>query len=234
MKLFSNRTWPSIYQRGLKTLGLNRQTQDRYDINYRFFESWTPESAYIFGFIAADGYLKVDNGYRNDTSLQFEIAEYDADILYKIKDALEYEGPVTHSSRGTVRLSIFNRKICKDLADKGIPIQDKTENMFWPETLPQELESHFVRGLFDGDGSIYQKQNSICVQFLGNESVLNSLKNSLPILSKRRVRKRNYGNIWDLQYSYRMAEAIIGWMYQDATIYLQRKYDKMTKISEPS
>lgn len=229
LRLLPNRTWCAIRQRGFKTFNLNRLSRDKYDIDYRFFEKLTPESAYVLGLVAADGYLKIDHGARGDTALQFEMAEYDRDILDKVKLVMRYEGPVTVSKRNTVKLCIANRKICLDLEKHGIPRTNKTEKLEWPVNLSADLVLHFTRGLFDGDGSVYDDKG-ISIQFLNNSCVLEALKELLPTQSKVRVRKRNYGNVWDLQYSNRKAVDILIWMYQDATIYLDRKYKKTLEL----
>ncbi|MDB1954229.1 hypothetical protein PMY38_04575 [Clostridium tertium] len=101
MKLFSIRSYNSILQRGIKTLNLSRKSQDRYDINYKYFEEWNKDSAYIFGFIAADGHLIYEKGEKKINALQFELASYDSEILDKIKEKLKYEGKVILTKRNT-------------------------------------------------------------------------------------------------------------------------------------
>lgn len=229
MKLFPNRTWPAILQRGLKTLKLNRESQDRYYIDYNFFSEWTPESAYIFGFIAADGYVFYEDGIDNKNGLQIELSGYDMDILKKIKKILKYEGPILYSKRDTVKLQINNKKIIKDLIDKGIPAKNKTFDIKYPETLPDNLVRHFIRGLSDGDGSIYYCRNNINWELLGTKSLLESVKNKLPIDTNNiHLQDRNkYGiNVFSFKISYKKAREILNWMYKDATIYLGRKYNK--------
>ena len=233
--LFPNRTWPSITQRGWKTLNLVRLSQDKYDIDYNFFSEWNEKSAYIFGFLAADGYLKYESGSRNETSVQIELAWYDKDILYKIKEALSYEGEIRESSRGTYKLSFANKKLCKDLIEKGMPPNDKTNKMAWPESLPDELASHFIRGLFDGDGSIYLEKDrkNPSYQFLGTESILIGIKNQLPIrMEKHSIYDRNHcgANVHCLKISNGSCKQIFEYMYKDATIYLDRKYNKAKEL----
>ena len=171
-ELLPNRTTHAINQHGNKELGLSRISKDRYKLNYKFFEEWTPESAYIYGFISADGYIKYEHGERNENSLQFELAEYDHDVLDKIKDVLQYEGDVKYSKRNTARLMINNKKLIHDLIEKGIPRTNKTFDITYPETLPDELFCHYLRGLFDGDGTIYIEENRLLFRLLGTESLL--------------------------------------------------------------
>ena len=57
MNMFPNRSWNAILRREIKKLNLSRESQDRYYIDYNFFEDWSNDSAYIYGMIAADGHL---------------------------------------------------------------------------------------------------------------------------------------------------------------------------------
>ena len=232
-ELLPNRTTHAINQHGNKELGLSRISKDRYKIDYKFFENWTPESAYIYGFISADGYIKYEHGERNENSLQFELADYDHDILDKIKDILQYEGEVRYSNRNTVKLTIGNKKLISDLIEKGMPRTNKTFEIDYPYALPDELFSHYLRGLFDGDGTIYIKDNTILFRLLGTQSLLNTIHEKICMLcidiSTNHIYDRNKDgcNVFDLsvQNKYK-AIAIYEFMYQNSTIHLDRKYNK--------
>lgn len=235
-KLFPNRTWTSITQRGVKTLNLNRKSQDRLSVNYNFFEKWTPESAYIYGFILADGYIKYKYGKQKTTCLEFELADYDSDILYKIKDALEYEGEVKFSKRNTCKLAISNTKIVEDLIKKGISTENKTFESSYPSTLPDELANHFIRGVFDGDGTIYYRDlNSptydVTLKLMGTKNLLSSIKD---IISKKFnvknisiIDQNKYNsNVYTFTIKSNETLKIFDWMYEGSTIHLDRKYNK--------
>lgn len=236
LKMFPNRTWSAIYQRGYLTLKLPRLSQDKYDIDYNFFSEWTEQSAYIYGFILADGYLKYEHGDRNENSIQFELAGYDRDILDKIKNALQYEGPVTMSGRDTAKLSFSNKKICMDLIEKGMPVKNKTANGSWPVGIPKELERHFIRGIFDGDGSVYPKANTVCFRFLGTLDIIQHIKELLPLdLSNVSILDRSKSthpsNVHSLQIERKDAAPVVfEYLYKDATIYLDRKYNRAKEL----
>lgn len=232
-ELLPNRTMHAINQHGNKELGLSRISKDRYKLDYKFFEIWTPESAYIYGFISADGYIKYEHGDRNENSLQFELADYDADILYKIKDMLQYEGDVRHSKRNTVKFSIGNKKLIKDLIDKGMPKTNKTFEIKYPETLPDELFSHYLRGLFDGDGTIYYNDSKgLLFRLLGTESLLLEIQNKINEfcldISNIHLQDRapQGANVFALSVSNKNSIKIFDFMYKDSTIHLDRKYNK--------
>lgn len=233
-KLFPNRTWTSILQRGLKTLNLNRLSQDRYYIDYKFFETWNEQTAYMIGFIMADGYLKYKDKNRGESSLQFELAEYDRDILDKFVNILQYEGSVNTSKRNTVKLFINNKKIIEDLINKGVPSKNKTFSSCIPKDLPDELFRHFLRGLFDGDGSIcLDKNNSLVFSLLGTEQLMYECQNKISELSPIDIsnlkiyNRNNHGcNVYNLQFHRKSTLYFYDWLYKDSTIYLDRKYKK--------
>ena len=162
------RSWQAIYQRGSLTLLLKRKTQDKYFINHNSFSKWNEYTAYIVGLLLADGYIKYQSGERKENSIQIELAHYDIDILKKIKEYTEFEGPIRKTKRGTVVLNISNTKIIEDILSVGFPLTNKTESATWVSGLPFKYVHHFIRGLFDGDGSVYEKKQKYVYSFFGN------------------------------------------------------------------
>lgn len=234
INLLNNRTWNAIYLRGSKTFEIERKSTDRYSVDYNFFEKWNSESAYVFGFIAADGYVFYERGStKAATGLQFEIADYDIDILEKIKKVMNFEGPISKSNRNTVKLQINNKKIVSDLIDKGMPSTNKTFDLDFPKTLPKEFYKDFVRGLFDGDGSIYLEKERVSFQILGTNKVLTSIKSILPVDTDNNSiydRSKNGCNVCCLKISNKKSKEIYDWLYKDATIYLDRKFYKYNEL----
>lgn len=233
-KLLPNREWCGILQRGLKTHNLNRISQDRFSVNYNFFSKWTPESAYLFGLIMADGHIRIKE-LHGMNCMSIQLAGYDLELLEKIKALLQYEGNIeTSQVTGKVRLQVNNAKIVQDLINLGMPQENKTFEAKWPESLPKELESHFVRGLLDGDGTICQCANrsSLTISFLGTFSLMASLNDALPTVRKNHIcdrasYKNGGANVFNIRYGSRKdTKNILDWIYKDATIYLERKYQK--------
>lgn len=233
LKLFPNRTWNSIFQRGCKKYNLKRKSQDRLFIKYDFFEKWNKENAYIFGFILADGHIH----YGNKNYLQFELASYDKDILEKIKSILQYEGPISYSKRNTCKLQINNKKIISDIIDLGMPSKDKTFNSVFPKSLPKKYIPDFIRGVFDGDGSIVYSNKRLYFQILGTKDLLKGIKDNLPIATNNISiydRNRNGTNVFCLQVKNKKTLDIFDWLYKDASIYLDRKYNKYLNLKHIS
>lgn len=220
-------------QHGIKVLKLRRKSQDKYYIKYNALSNWNELSSYLLGFTLADGYIKRSNGSRNENSLQFELADYDKDILEKIKKHLCFEGPILYSNRNTVKLCISNTKIIDDLICKGIPTNNKTETASFPKEIPNSVLNHFIRGLFDGDGSVFYDSNYIAFQLLGTRSLLLGIKNKLSQFFHTvnlYDRSKNGTNIFCLKLKGKNAEKLYRWLYDNSTIYLQRKYNKYRQI----
>lgn len=142
----------------------------RYSCNQLFFETIdTKEKAYILGFIYADGCNNEDIG-RLDVSISVD----DIEILNLIKKNIEYTGPIREckyltvngKSRIRVDLCINSDKLSRDIKNKGC-MAKKSLILDFPDEnqVPEILVWHFIRGYFDGDGSLMLKspQASLCV-----------------------------------------------------------------------
>ena len=112
-----------------------------------FFNSWSPAMAYILGFIFADGCLvEHKNGYHG-----LDITSKDLRHLRLIKEQLKAEHKIGKKERG-YRIQIRNRNIYNDLIRLGLTPR-KSKIIKFPK-IPIRYFSHFIRGLFDGDGSV--------------------------------------------------------------------------------
>ena len=169
----------------------------------------------------------------NKNALQFEMADYDRDILDKIKYVMKYEGPVLSTKRHTVKLQINNKKIIKDLIQKGIPENNKTFSLEYPRELPQKYDRHLIRGLFDGDGSVYKHGSAPRFQLLGTKRLLEEVLKRLPIDNNKYSiydRSKSGSSVYALQIGGKNAFNIFNWLYEEDGIFLDRKYKKLKCI----
>ena len=93
--------------------------------------------------------------------------------------------------------------------------------------IPNEFLIAWSRGLFDGDGSIFPQKNSknsirYRIDLMGTEPVLNYVMNLWQI-SKKLDRNRTVPKI--VVAGKREVNRILHLLYDDATIYLDRKYN---------
>lgn len=133
----------------------------------------TQEKAYILGFFFADGCLTKKG--------TFGIKIKDKELLERIKQELKSDHKIieckpnkgSYSQEDSIYYGLYftNKKIEKDLKELGVD-SNKTSTCSFP-IIPKELERHFIRGFFDGDGSVYKTYNkkhnyeAIGVSFVG-------------------------------------------------------------------
>lgn len=129
-----------------------------------FFSSIDTElQAYLLGFYASDGNIN-----EKRKTFRVHLQEYDSEIVYLFKDTIAPDARTFKINEGTTEVGrngqiIYNHgsfgvdinssKICKDLVDLGFGYSKTyTENSIPP--IKEELIRHFIRGYFDGDGTI--------------------------------------------------------------------------------
>ncbi|MGH7241101.1 MAG: LAGLIDADG family homing endonuclease, partial [Candidatus Saccharimonadales bacterium] len=117
---------------------------------YRKKYEWNPDIAYLSGLIASDGCLSNNGRHLNITSNDIEILEYVIDILdLKVKISTKkngFGGLGSYIQFGDVALYDF-------FLNAGItPSKSKT---ILKVNVPREFYRDFLRGVFDGDGSVY-------------------------------------------------------------------------------
>lgn len=221
-----------------------KSKEHRYSSNEKFFHLENEKSFYWAGFIAADGCLyKRKDGFKQ---LVMKLASKDKIHLENFKKDIETNAVISlyknlNSRRNEnwadtdqYQLRIASHEIFDELKKFGITPQ-KTKIYDMPnEILSHKLIKHFIRGYFDGDGCISQSTNWSW-SLRGTLSFLNKCKNILENncnLNSKVTPKLN-GGTWELRYTGRkMVVKIVDFLYKDATLYLNRKYEiaKLSKI----
>ncbi|WP_427036638.1 LAGLIDADG family homing endonuclease [Cytobacillus pseudoceanisediminis] len=123
-----------------------------YDVNEDFFKLWTRESAWVYRWLLTDG--SVDE---KRSQIRLMLKSHDKDVLEKIKNLMEFTGSVQHGEQKDGRkysyLRICRKELSEDLFALGLARVEKTFNTSMPD-LPEEVFWDFIRGVFEGDGSI--------------------------------------------------------------------------------
>lgn len=205
-----------------------------------FFCKDNERSFYWAGVIAADGNIKICNRkYKNIVhrySVNLSLIEKDmieqflADIKCvgrKIQDiSYKKENGVGH----LYVIDLSSQQMFNDLHRFGItPKKSLTLEMpEWLESHP--LVNHFIRGYFDGDGTIFVNNNNKNLSFAGTENFLNKIHNIIKdkaeITTKGKVRP--HSNIYVVTYAGNKLVPKVGdFLYKDATIWLERKRVKI-------
>lgn len=216
-----------------------------YNINHNYFKIIdTKEKAYILGFIYADGYITDTNKLGISLNIKDEI------ILKNIKNELKSEYPLhyfkssyskNYKPTKKVRFLINSVDIYNDLKELGC-LENKSDILKFPiKKIPQYLISHFIRGYFDGDGSIYNsikyKNNNVhCYpgfSFIGTNEFLTEVIKNLPFKTKAKLykEKRTDKNVWEFKTTgIKRSKIFYTWLYKNANLYLPRKKNKFEEL----
>lgn len=209
----------------------NRTIHDLFDIENEI-------SSYILGFWLADGNIFLSHTKsRPRKQKAFALYNTDRDLMYEIGSIF---GKVPRvRKRNDKNKDCYNIKIKSDkLFDFCYNITNstsKSDKYIKIPVLKKENQSHFIRGLFDGDGSIniksYKTRHGKVVNALQSsfaagkdtgkflEDVRDMIRNHVPVGLKKICGKENRALIFN-QYDTML---LCDWMYKDATIYMKRK-----------
>jgi hypothetical protein len=209
-----------------------------YTLNYNFFDKIdTEDKAYLLGLYFSDGCISPK---RNAV----QIGMQDLDVIKKVKNALEYTGPINerveYNNHIHYILNISSKQMVKNLIRMGCVERKSLILKFPHEYIPKNLISHFLRGVFDGDGCIhrckqknkFKKENRYILSLVGTKDMCNGFKFYLNVgnftkHNKYDNEKNTYR--WQIGNKKDVEKCLIS-MYKDATIYMDRKYAKAMEI----
>lgn len=212
-----------------------------WDLNHAYFsEIDTEAKAYILGYLLTDGNVFKPKGENASGHVRLEVSEKDRCILELMKKEfnsvnkiLEFRRDARASS--TCCFSVVSNQMFNDLAKYGV-IPNKTYNIHIPK-LDGSVMNHFIRGMFDGDGSIILKPNGAnLIDFCGTYEAVSQLQDILcetigisknKIYQNEHVSKQN--NITHTAHTMWWTKEdlilLTSYLYKDAHYFLQRKYD---------
>jgi hypothetical protein len=178
-----------------------------------FNDIYTEEQAYWLGFLYADGYL----GRRH---VDLQLAAKDAGHVERFQRALGSSREVTISRDGRARFIASSLRMANDLGHLGM-----RERSTMP-ILNGELTRHFVRGVFDGDGSAWsylpagRTKRRYGAAFLGSQGLLDEIREELGLRGKpkfsRGIHRLSVAAGDDIARLY-------AYLYDGATVWLERK-----------
>ena len=121
-------------------------------VNNNYFSEQNNRMAYIMGFLAADG-----NVSKNGNRIQSQLSLKDKGHLEMIQSEIGGCEVYEYESNGykSCGWHCCSSQIKKDLAIYGI-IPHKTGTLSIPKVLDKQYWKDFIRGYFDGDGTIYK------------------------------------------------------------------------------
>jgi len=229
----------------LSKINFKWKPKPKYVCDQAAFDQLNKNSLYWLGFIATDGNIyKAGNSFK----LKIELSTKDANHLIKFKEFIKSDTKIYHY----VKINNFKYKTLKKekysssaivitskhLFDKLVLYNitpNKTFTFSIPATILNHLElSHFLRGMFDGNGwinhhyDINKRLTGIRIGLCGaNEAVPTVFQ----LLKDKLGLDQNSGYFEKIENTYRFefsahhdVDKIVDFLYKDAEYYLDRKY----------
>jgi len=180
------------------------------------------------GFITADGCVIGD-------TLSIALNPKDSGHLKKLLISLNSDVPVHHyTSKNTknkkeyeyCRIRIRSKKMTESLYKLGIT-ERKSFTAEPCKNIPKRLQAAYWRGIIDGDGSIRKDKTGMWrISLCGSEMICHGFKewtnkfvnSNVNVIKEKRIFAIYFGGN-------KIATSIIGKLYNNARIYLDRKYN---------
>ena len=189
----------------------------------------TEEKAYWLGFLYADGCVHSNN-------YEISINITDKEHIEKFKTAIkafnhnitEIQDKRFQNAKTLYQFSIKDKQLHQDLIKWGcIPQKSLLINKI--PNIPRDYVSHFLRGYFDGDGSLHylQSTNNYRISFIGTKDFLNDIQKELQ--TNVSLQSNIAGKAYILQIAGRkQVERILNYLYNNSkeNNRLNRKYQK--------
>ena len=218
-----------------------RKRQCTLNENY-FQELDSKDKAYFLGFIYADGFITKPSQGQNILGLTLaEIEPIDKFKKYiqTNKKVGYYKKTNSYSNKSyEYKLALNSDKLVSDIEKLGV-VERKTLTLTFPN-LREDLIPHFIRGYFDGDGSVFLYKDSrkeysyneyLGINICGTKEFLVALTKHLPFLEEGQCiykEKRRETNCWNLKMTSNIRSLeLYHYMYKDCDdLYLSRKREK--------
>jgi len=221
-----------------------------YNTNESYFENIdSEEKAYWLGFMTADGYV----GYRKkglsqeEYSVGLDLRLQDISHLKKFSNNITDRELTVYEKTNKCRFIIYSKKMFEDLSKYNIT-PNKTFLINKIPDIRKDLKIHFIRGYFDGDGSVWEgkvkyksrdgiikETRTIGTEFVGTLEFLKDIEIELGIKGNFKKEIRRESNTYYLKYyKLKRSKLFFDLCYNNSTVYMQRKYDKFISFFDYS
>ena len=192
----------------------------------RYFKNIdTEEKAYWLGFLYADGSVS-----SAEDKIELGLAEKDLHQLEKFKESLGLTNKICYrEATKSYRISFRSQSCKQDLIKQGcVPKKSLILKFPTEEQVPFYLMKHFIRGYFDGDGWFTNTPDCFQVGLIGTSDFINGFLNVVDNINKTNKLfdvHRIDGAKRYIFGAYQDVLNFLNWIYKDANIYLDRKYE---------
>lgn len=191
------------------------------------------EKAYFLGLMWSDG-----NIHKESNDIKIDLHSKDEDILIKLSNFFfKKEKLYRYATKTTpyTRLLLTSAKLKEKLINLGC-IPNKTFKLKYPN-ISENLNRHFIRGLIDGDGSVFDYESpTISVTgtrdlLLKASEIIEKQLNIRPLISQKNKYRNSEKNIIYMEYrGFKKVKALGDWIYNDSYMKIHRKYNEYLNI----
>ena len=231
----------NLIQQGIQLRNYTEAKQEgrKYFINDDYFKNQSHNMAYILGLLAADG-----NVSKKENAINLALIIEDKTLLEQINQELQNERPIKEyeinsdcDRQPMAKLQFWSKKIKDDLAIYSI-IPQKTQMLKPPYFLKEEYWIDYIRGYFDGDGSIYTVgENSIGFEIVGaSKDLIEWIRlvfaNKYGITNNGLYKEQNENKliIYKTVYYGKKLRQIYDILYTPSSLFMKRKKDKFNLL----
>lgn len=195
-------------------------------INWDLFEHWSTKKAWFLGLMLGDGnvYQKYGN---NRVSIVCNL-----DTVSKWQTLVSPDSEIQQRTPNAWEAYLYSKELTDWFATIGI-VGEKATNLKFPDWVPEQYMSHFIRGLIDTDGSIRIEKrrkkngnNTLNLSFSAkNKDFCTAVRDkNLQYVSVDPVviinNKKKINNVIHTWHSFKFSGApamkICEWLYQDS------------------
>lgn len=209
-----------------------------YTVNDNYFNKIDREDkAYWLGFLYADGYI-TKGGFgislMSTDKEHLQLMLDDMDSNYKIKTYIN-SNKNKYGATCYCRVLINSQEMRRHIISYGI-VEHKSLILEPPKVKfgTKELERHFLRGFFDGNGSVSGlKRKTYALKIVSTNSFLNWFAGKINYKYKKLHKRRSSDIVSSLEIAgINMVKKYGGYLYNNSTRYLKRKYNKLQYIND--
>jgi transcriptional regulator with XRE-family HTH domain len=241
-----------IFERIDENGNVKEVTLQKNKLNENFFKGWSNQMAYVLGVIYTDGNLRsgvLKDPASSDTLRvgRLTVSQKEPELLQKILNLMECDAKLLFRKREVFKkgvagqlyyFHINNDGVYDDLIALGL-LPNKSLTMKFPD-VPREYVRHFVRGCWDGDGSVYfeKRDNRIKASYVsGSKKFIEAMVGALRddgFLIKTIYTNKSKTPSYYFRLNTSEMPAFYKYLYDNVpdTQYLKRKYNLFKLSSE--
>lgn len=181
--------------------------------NETIFETWSNEMAYVLGLIVTDGNVNYSKSATNTEYLQggLTFCQKDIELVKKFSQLIGFDSEIEYRKERFDEKTAAGALYCIHINSNDLLVQleklgitpKKSMSVKFPD-MPKEYLRHFIRGCWDGDGTVYIENNGrIRASFIsGSKSFIENLMEYLEDfgLSNRKLYEHNHSRAYYFRY----------------------------------